>query len=95
MESGVKALEQAQVVTKGTHQIAMGIMEAMQDQRFQIQNANGKIEAVKGNAQISNKYINTMERRELVYKVLLFVVIVVLFVTIFSLLYIKITRFRS
>ncbi len=92
LQEGVTRLDEAQSIANGTHRVALEVMGTMQDQRLQLQNAADKIQGAKDNTQVSGKYITGMERREMLYKLLLSVVAVVLFLLIVSLLYIKVTR---
>ena len=95
LQTGVGKLQEAQQIAMSTHQTTIDIMGNMQDQRLQIQNATNKIDSVKGNAEVTGKYINSMERRELIYKSLLVAIIVLLFLAAMSLLYIKFTRYKK
>ena len=92
LQEGVGNLQDAHKTTANTHQVALDIIGTMQDQGLQIQAASNHIDHIKENAQVSRKYINTMERRECIYRTLLIFVVALLFALILSLLYFKFTR---
>jgi len=91
-QNGLTKLEEATKISEDTHSTALGIIGTMQDQRVQLQNASNKIAEVKGNTGISQKYVSGIERRDIIYKSLLWFIIVLLMLTILSLIYMKIFR---
>ena len=93
LQAGVAELDEAHRASSNAHSVTLAIIGTMQDQRLQIQNTTGKLAQVKGNARVSQDYVNTMTRRDFLYRLLLLIIAILLLVLFLSLGYFKFVRY--